>query len=135
MISLSFILKFKTSNILTDIKHKPLKHTHGFYQLIWFTASELIMLTMKLITRKNSLIFMGTNQIHSFCPREQRRSPYPIQRFINQFNPFATIFSLSVFNEMDNPTSRDTAVNQWHSTIYSRIKHTETSQKATFFSY
>jgi hypothetical protein len=40
MISLSFILKFKTSNLFNRHKAQASKaHTHGFYQLIWFTAS------------------------------------------------------------------------------------------------
>jgi hypothetical protein len=62
-------------------------HTHGFYQLIWFTVSGTHYVDYEEINYpKNSLIF-GTNQIHSFCPHKQRRSPYPFQRFfINQFN-------------------------------------------------
>jgi hypothetical protein len=37
-------------------------HTHGFYQLIWFTASGTHYVDYEINYPKNSLIFIGTNK-------------------------------------------------------------------------
>lgn len=117
-------------------------HTHEFYQLIWFTAPGSHCIDYDEINYpKNSLAFIGTNQIHSFCPHTKNEGVliHFNDFFINQFNPeLAQRFSLSVFNEIGQPyiTVEGTAVNRVNSLlqfIQEENQHRNTSQKEQLF--
>lgn len=82
-------------------------HTHGFYQLIWFTSAGNHYIDYELINHpENSLVFINTNQIHYFCPESSNEGIllHFNDFFINQFNQeLAHRFSLSIFNEIGTP--------------------------------
>jgi mannose-6-phosphate isomerase-like protein (cupin superfamily) len=102
-------------------------HTHGFYQLIWFTVSGTHYVDYEEINYPKNSLFIGTNQIHSFCPHTNNEGVliHFNDFFINQFNPeLAQRFSLSVLTKLDNPTSRLKTLRSIASTaFYSKKKN------------
>lgn len=117
-------------------------HTHGFYQLIWFTTAGQHYIDYEIINYpKNSLAYIGTNQIHSFCPNTNNEGilVHFNEFFINQFNQeLAQRFALSIFNEIGQPyiTTQETEVNRINSLlqfIQQESLHTATSQKEQLF--
>jgi hypothetical protein len=101
-------------------------HTHGFYQLIWFTVSGTHYVDYeKLITRKTAYLLVLTKFILSAHIRTTRVLIHFNDFFINQFNPeLAQRFSLSVLTKLDNPTSRLKTLRSIASTaFYSKKKN------------
>jgi AraC-like DNA-binding protein len=117
-------------------------HTHGFYQLIWFTLSGRHYIDYEMIDYpKNSLVFIGTNQIHSFCPHTENEGVliHFNAFFINQVIPeLMQRFSLSVFNEIGQPyiTAQDNEVDRISTLlqfIQEEHQHTNAAQKEQLF--
>jgi hypothetical protein len=83
--------------------------------------------------------YLSTPTKSFFLPTYERRSPYPFQRFfINQFKELAQRFSLSVFNEIGNPTSRRKTLRSIASTAFynlfkKKINIQRLRKRATFF--
>ena len=82
-------------------------HTHGFYQLIWFTSAGIHYIDYEAIDHpKNSFIFINTNQVHYFYTNADNEGVliHFNDFFINQFNQeLAQRFSLSIFSEIGQP--------------------------------